>query len=374
MTKKETTSSKKVKTSRKKEISVQKENKNNRFLVYISVIMLIIGIALLKNGLTSEEEQISTPYYSYKATKSSEYNVSLIPNTFYNETVLPSGKQYAAPVIDKYNFILKYNFTGSEKADIDYTYNITADLVGNVKNSTNENQEIWKKTFVLTSNKSNKKVNETNFQINEGVIIDYSYYNNLARLYEQTYGMLIDAYLNVKLNINGNIVLPNKKELNKMTDTIAVSIPLTNTVTEVETNYEPITSEEFLNVSTTTEEGSKMTYTVIGITLSILAILILVFTLTRRKVTAEAKYRKNVNKVLREYGDLIVTVTNKPDLRNLKSMRLAMLEDLVDAAEQNKSNIIHYEKTKDKESMLLVIAHGYVYMYSITADEFNGQN
>ena len=47
MTKKETTSSKKVKTSRKKEISVQKENKNNRFLVYISVIMLIIGIALL---------------------------------------------------------------------------------------------------------------------------------------------------------------------------------------------------------------------------------------------------------------------------------------------------------------------------------------
>lgn len=372
MTKKETSSLKKEQKNKKQE-KKQNENKN-KVLIYISVIMLIIGIALLKNGLTSEEEQISTPYYSYKATKSSEYNVSLIPNSFYTETVLPSGKQYAAPVIDKYNFIFKYNFIGSEKTDIDYTYNITADLVGNVKNSTNENQEIWKKTFILTSNKSNKKVNETNFQINENVAIDYSYYNSLARLYEQTYGISIDAYLNIKLTINGNVTLPTKNESNKMSDIIAVTIPLTNTVTEVETNYEPITSKEFLNIVTPTEEGSKMACTVTGITLSILAILIFVFTLTRRKVTAEAKYRKNVNKVLREYSDLIVTVTNKPDLRNLKSMRLAMLEDLVDAAEQNKANIIHYEKVKDKESMLLVIAHGYVYMYSITAEEINERN
>lgn len=362
---------------------VKKENKNyerikfekkNRTLVYLSIIMLIIGIALLKNGLTNDSETISTPYYSYKATKSSDYNVSLKPNTFYDETVLPSGQQYAAPVVDKYNFTLNYNYDGSEKTNMDYTYNITAELVGNVKNG-NNNEAVWTKQFILASDKRNQKVNESSFSITEGIVIDYTYYNSLARLYEQTYGLSLDAYLNVKLNLTGNITLPNNKETNKLSDTIEITIPLNNTVTEVQTNYEPTTSKEFLDiVEENNDDNSKLACSVIGITLCILAIIVFSFTLTRRKVTSEAQYRKNLNKVLREYGDLIVTVTNKPDLRNLKSMRLAMLEDLVDAAEQNKSNIIHYEKIKDRESLLLVIAHGYVYTYSITADEFNGQN
>ena len=85
--------------------------------------------------------------------------------------------------------------------------------------------------------------------------------------------------------------------------------------------------------------------------------------------TPEQKYRHNINKILRYYKELIVTVTNKPILEDLKIMEINSLDDLIDVAEQNNSSIIHYEEIKNQRSNLYVIVNNYVYVYIVTYEE-----
>ena len=80
-------------------------------------------------------------------------------------------------------------------------------------------------------------------------------------------------------------------------------------------------------------------------------------------------YNYNITHILKYYRDLIVTVSNKPDLTNLKIMKLVILEDLIDVAEQNKVNIIHYKVPNKEESNLYVIVSNYVYVYVVTAKQ-----
>ena len=73
--------------------------------------------------------------------------------------------------------------------------------------------------------------------------------------------------------------------------------------------------------------------------------------------------------VLKYYKDLIVTISNKPDFSHLKLMELNCIDDLIDVAEQNNCNIIHYEVIKDEKSELYVIINEYLYMYVITGEK-----
>lgn len=63
----------------------------------------------------------------------------------------------------------------------------------------------------------------------------------------------------------------------------------------------------------------------------------------KNKITVQRKYEKNVNHILKYYKDIIVTVNSKPDFADLKMMELIIFDDLIDVAEQNNCNIIHYE-------------------------------
>ena len=69
-----------------------------------------------------------------------------------------------------------------------------------------------------------------------------------------------------------------------------------------------------------------------------------------------------LSNILKSYNNLIVTVENEPDISNLKVMNVNKFEDLIDIAEQNQTNIIHYEVVKDKESKFYVIVNNYAYI------------
>ena len=80
----------------------------------------------------------------------------------------------------------------------------------------------------------------------------------------------------------------------------------------------------------------------------------------------EQIYNYNINHILKYYKNLIVTVTNELDLSNLKVMELLILDDLIDLAEQNQVNIIHYKVPNKEESNLYVIINDYAFIYVVT--------
>ena len=306
------------------------------------------------------------PIYSFSSQKNNDYEVLLKPNDFYTNNILPSGGYYASKSVNEFIINFKYDFKGNKKTNLQYNYNITANLVGSVDTNDNQNKEVWNRMYTLLENKENRKEKTDEFSINEQINIDYEYYNELSRLYEKTYGITIDAILKVRLNISCNINLSDfNLENEKIDDYIELDIPITNTVTEIKENYENITNKDIMP-KTQEVKNNKMIYYIIGVILIIVSISVIVIKIKKNSIiTPEDMYRKNINHILKYYRDLIVTVVNEPDLSNLKIMKIITLDDLIDVAEQTKNNIIHYEISKNKESKLYVIVNDYVYIYTV---------
>ena len=345
-----------MKQANRKYRSISKIRNTTKKVNYISILISIIIIKKINIDLLS----------SYSSKKSSNYEVLLKPNDFYDTEILPSDKYYASKSVDKYIINFIYDFKASKKANLDYTYNITAEIVGTVLSSENQNKEVWNKTFSILEN--NESIYKDNFYINEKVDIDYEYYKNLARSYEETYGISIKSTLKVYFNVSYNINLKTlKEEDKKVNDCIELDIDLTNTVTSANKNYEDVTNKDITKDIQGT--NNDRIFYILGLIFAIACITIIIIMIKQNNKTPEQKYRHNINKILRYYKELIVTVTNEPNLEGLKIMEINSLDDLIDLAEQNNSSIIHYEAAKNKKSNLYVIINNYVYVYIVTFEE-----
>ena len=352
---------------RNKSIGIRRTRiiKNTDYInIFFVIAMIIIGIILIRLGINVENNV--KPIYSYEAQKKDNYEVLLKPNTFYTSEVLPSDCYYVSKSIDSFIINFQYNFEGDNKTDLEYNYNITADLVGTVKTE-NQDKEVWTRTFTILENKNHKQIDNNAFSIKEDIQIEYETYTSLVHSYEQTYGITIDAILKVRFNISYDINLSTLGVDNeKVEDYIELDIPITNTVTEVKENYEKIT---LVGIKPKVQDMRirEIVYYAFA-SLSLMgAIVVTIVGMKRRKsmMTPEEIHEQNVNHILKYYGDLIVTVTNEPDLGDLKVMEVTNLDDLIDIAEQNQSNIIRYEEFEKYENNLYVIVDNYVYFYKI---------
>ena len=333
----------------------------------IEICLIILTILLLSLGVMKNNEE--TPLYSYVANKKGDYQVLLKENNIYQEQVLESGKYYASKSIDKYMLNFEYNFKvegreGTKEEikvaeqkekieDIDYKYNITAQIEGTVPNSDDEKKEIWTRNYILVEDVTNKTTQD-NFTVKENVDIKYDDYNDLVREYENKYGISIEANLKVKFNIYYEIKFENK-DVENVEDYIELDISLTDSVSNVEKNYEEITQKDIFSTN------KKNIYYLISTITGVMAILLMI--INKNKQTPEREYNRKINNILKNYGELIVTVSNKPNTEDYIVMNIKKLEDLIDLAEQNKTNIIHYEAVKDKNNAFYVYIDRLVYVY-----------
>ncbi len=195
------------------------------------------------------------------------------------------------------------------------------------------------KTFVLKE----KQSTNNKLSIKDNITINYTDYNNLVSSYENTYNLILDATLNVSLNI----------KYNQKTDNITIDIPLTKTTTSIIPNYEPI------NNIPTTKNITYINY-IIG-SICIFISLILIYLKNNNQHNKFEIYKHTQKIILKEYKELIVSVSNEPIINNLTLLNVFNIDDLIDVAEQNNSHIIFYES--NNQSNFYVIINNYVYLY-----------
>lgn len=349
-------------------INILNNRKIKYLIIFFIICMIISGCFFLILGYNSEKN--IRPINSYTSLKSSNYKIVLKPNEFYESETLPQGGYYTSNSIKSMMINLKYNFISEQNADISYYYNVTANLIGTVKSNNEQEKEVWNREFKLIENKSFELLNSNKFFANEIINIDYESYNNLARLFEKTYGVTIDAILKVRLNVYYDINLSKLNENNENSvDYIELDIPINNTVTEIKENYEKETIKQIYSKRLTNNNG----YYIIGATFIALSFIIAIvyWTIDKTNITPEKIYNKKLNRILKYYKELIVTVEKEPDIINLKKMNIIILDDLIDLAEQNQVSIIHYEFEKNKQSNFYVMVDGYVYIYILNSKEKN---
>ena len=341
--------------------------KNNKLyiIIFSCIIIFIIGVLFIKLGI--DERKNVEPEYTYTKEKGSSYEVLLKPNDFYETTSLPSNLYYASRSIDNFNINFKYDFKGSKETNLSCSYNVTAELIGYANDKSGQSKEVWSRTFDIAENKDIQQSYINEFSIEQDAIINYETYNNLVRSYEEKYGISIDAVLKVRLNVFLNLLDFYKKEAE---DYIELDIPINSTITNVEERYENKIIDS-IGLQSKNFNTKEALYYISGIVLALGAIAIAVINIRKSKSeeTLEDMYERNMNKILKYYGDLIVTVDNKLDLSDLQELNITTLDDLIDVAEQNKAVIIRYEELEEDKSYLYVIVDKYAYIYEVTADE-----
>lgn len=334
--------------------------KINKKISIISILLIIIGIALIVSTVSTTEGGIDS--FNYNIKRNVYSSVELLPNNFYdNNNVISSS--YPANLINKINLNYVYNYSGNLSSNYSYSYNIKAYLVGNYNDS-----EVWRKEYDLLPTTEIKKGKSIN--INDNISIDYQIYKNLVNQYNYDTNITTDSYLLVQMNINGSNIIDSSSENddnNVINDKIEVKIPINNYVTSVENTYDKSSTGTYaLNNKI---DNNRLIIIVTGSVSILVAILLILYSLRNQELTQVEKYKRNVNQIEKDYSDLIVVVTNEPDVLTLKKMYIEKIEDMIDIADQNKVNIIQYEAIKNRKTNLYAIIGKYVYIYTITSKD-----
>ncbi len=329
-----------------------KINKNIRKIIiyYLIISAIVVGIIFIKLGFNIEKNQ--KLIYQYVVEKQDNYEVLLKPNTFYESKSLPSGLCYASNSIETFTIHFQYHFKAKQKADIQYHYSVVGNLIGKVI-EVDEEKEVWNRSFIFLENNTQEKESIEEFFVECPININYEDYLNLVNAYEKEYKIKIEPVLKIRFIISYDISFPYSTiKTNTIEDAIELEIPITDTITEVKANNEKVASKEIASETEDTKLEQIVCYS-IGSIFIIGASIVLIIRIYKNS----KKHYEPINHILKNYGDLIVTVTNKPDISNLKIMYVTKLEDLIDVAEQNQCHIIQYENN------LYVIIHEYVYWY-----------
>lgn len=326
----------------------------------VSLIVFIISLWILLDCF-KKPVQRNELVVSYNSNTNLDYKVYLKPNKFYEKNFLEKNKKYLSSIVDYIDVDLSYLFNATKKLNTSYYYSINAKISSDY-DSNGVTAELWSKNYTLVPSKSLTS-NSSNFKIEEKLNIDYEKYNNLAKNFKEEYGVVADTKLTIMISINSTSKLEGYAS--NLTDkkTITLVMPLNKAVTDVTiTGIEPTTN----NITKTITPDNNINYVLL-----ILSIVLLVISLPTGfisfyklfKITNVSQYIVQQKRILKNYGDIIAEVTTKPDLRDIKVIRVKEFEDLINIEEELRVPILFYELRDRDESWFVINTVGQAYLY-----------
>ena len=275
-------------------------------LIILSIIILTLFLFLVviyKNKQNNKTLQIDNQTY---------YEVILKPNNYFEKNKIDANNYYIASSIKSINVYFNYFLKNNEI--LNYTYEITATLKSYTDNGT---KLIWTKDFNI------KKINnlkQKEINIKENYNLDYEYYVNYVKSFQEYYNIKTESYLDVKLNIKIN------DEYNPY---VILTIPINENIVEISMKED----NDFLEDNTKNSNFNKIL---------IFIFIIIVIALFLNKILFNTD---NEEKIIKEYQDIIITIQNKPHIINNNIIYLKNLRDLINIAINNNLNIFNYQNS-----------------------------
>lgn len=330
-----------------------------RVVLFITLsFLLALSIFVVYKGKNPSKDNIDS--YNYRTNSNIDYKVYLFENNFYEEKYLGMNKQYTSALIDYVDIDFDYLFNGSGKANINYTYDITATIVGEYENTSNGKDEIWKKKYTLLEKQNKNVLDTTSFDIHQNVKIKYGTYNNIVNDFKTRFKLAIDAYLNVKLTVKYDSNIINTKSNVKDTDVLEINIPLNSSTIKITPNYTKATSKKLSKDDTIIEDPVTIRT---GYTMLTITIIMFVLLIPKLFTSHKSYYLKQLNKIMKNYSEIIVEVTTPLNFDNLITLDIKTFDDMIDIEEEIKSPILYYEIEENKESWFIIVTEKYMYRY-----------
>ena len=269
-----------------------------KILNLISLMLILIGIILLLFTFFKNQSN-----KTINIEDNTHYKVILKDNPYYSNLEIKEDNYYIEEAIKK--IIINYNLSIENEKNT-YYFQIKAFL-----NSQYEGNLVWEKEIPL------KEKTPFSKNIKDEIVLDYNYYLNYAKDFANNYHLSLDTTLTLKLEILNNN--------NKIINYLNINIPLNSPVIYItqENNF----------------QEDNYHYNKTNLSLALLFISSGIFILLYNKNFPF----NNFKRLTKEYKDLIIKISNKPNLNNLKIIKIKTLEDLINIALSYNINILNYE-------------------------------
>lgn len=354
----------------KKETKVKKDNKKLKHNLYIGyetkiAMTIVLTFLLLLIGsyyIIKSINVLSVLNVNYREKSNLDYKVYLKNNEFYDSEYLGKGMSYVASLIDKITADFNYTFDIDKDSNINFDYDITAELV---ISDTNKNNVFLKKEYTLLQNTKEEMVNAKQHTINKTIDIDYDYYNTIANKFRISYGVETRSDLNIYLNIheknseNNSFKLENKSVM-------ALTIPLSQKSINITLDYKDInkTSEVIKNSQIII---NNYIYLIMGIVLLLIGIIELIYLINLLLLikNKKTKYDKFIAKILNEYDRLIVETTTGPNTQDKNIIKINKFEELLDVRDNLKLPIKYFIISKHQKCQFYIDHEEEIYILTI---------
>lgn len=333
-------------------------NKNPLVLLLPAIILVLIGILCFSNSKKVD----NVKSISYSETGNIDYKVYLKENNYYDTSYLEKDMQYIASLINTINVRFNYELHGTEKLDYKYSYRIIANL--KVSDKADTTKLLYNKEETLKEGEL-VEISDNNFVINEDIDIDYGKYNNYISTFRSEYGLSANAELALKMVIDTNGQY-KEKPLLKNSSSLSMAIPLSEQTINIKMDTNNLNQNGTLKLSNA-GASTNLLVLIPGIISMLLGILLAVFSVYKyiRKINSDP-YRKELNRILKEYDANIVTATSSIRENSSSTVRVSKFEELLDAQSQENKPIIFYEVDPDNKSYFIINGENTTYRFTLT--------
>ncbi len=339
------------------------------FLLIIVIAVMIFSIWTITKSISggkSEKDELYT--YSYNSNLG--YRVLLKDNAFFTTKTLGMNKQYIASLIDRIEVDTKYSFQSSKELEYTYSYDITATVKGNYAESDGKSVEVWSRSYPIVPAETKSGTGQ-NITINKTVTLDYNTYNQIMIDFRNKFGLTVDSSLDLALKININGGLKGQEKTLQESNTMKLIIPLVKPTVEIKPDY-------INNGGKTVYDEAKVGKVEVNIPLLVMGIALLLFMVFMLKklgsglltTTKKSEYVLTLNKILKDYGDVIAKAENVPNLTQYDVVHIKDFTDLVDIEEELHSPIIYNEIREDLECWFMIFHEKTAYKFILRYEDF----
>jgi len=322
------------------------------------IVPFVIGFFLIFKSLYVNNAE----YINYTETSDLDYKVYLKENSFYDEQFLGKDMLYVASLIDHVDIDFLYNFSISEKLDLDLKYTIEGVL--SITDGDGKKTYLTK-TYELAPGEVVSMKDKQDHTINERIIIDYEHYNQIANSFKATYGVdtssKLSVYLKVEKASNDSKIKDISNENNML-----IEIPLSQRSVSISMDYNNINNNSSLTRKKSVSIGNIL---LLGIALLFIAVsifslvkLLKLFGLLSDSKTAHDRY---VEKLMRQYDRLIVEHFTCPDLQKFNVIKIKDFNELLDMRDNLKTPILYYNVSKHQKSYFYIQNYKDLYLLII---------
>ena len=343
------------------------------FLIIVVIAIMVISAFSVLKALNPQKGS-KKKEYSYSYTTNLDYRVYLKNNNFFNTPYMGMNKQYITSLIDHIEVDAKYSFKSDEDLDYTYSYEIIATARGMAEDSDGKKVDVWSKIYPISNLETNSGSGKE-FNISKTVNVDYNAYNQVLTDFRNQFGLSVDARVDLTLNVNINAGLKGSKNKTlQNSEKMNLQMPLLVQTLRIKPDYINNGGDTIYN-NTQTQSTRNMPLLILGSVIFIVSLVLFIkLVKSLLVITRKSEYILAVNKIMKEYGDIIAETHNMPDLSNYDIVDIKNFNDMVDIEEELHAPIMYYEIKENSKCVFLILSQKIAYRLELKEMDFDHFN